>query len=571
MDSPVKSVTRVPEAEQAVVGITLAVPGAIAITRDLALADFAEPEYSAIWSAIVELDSAGQPVDLAAVAGRLGIQGGADVAGSPAHLEELALGVPTTNLEILPAYVKCVRDAALRRAAIAEAQALQRLVLQPGDLDDALDRHEQRLEALRGKTKAAAPLFSVVPIDDLAHVQPPAPDLWWGEWVPARVVTLFSAHGGTGKSNVALMLAASIAAGSPLFGIPTRHGRVAFYSAEDPAEIVRYRLAQILRGLDIAMDDIADRLHIIDATEGDPTLFREVTASGTKAGCTTRAYEELRRYVADNQIDVLIVDNASDAFDANEIDRARVRGFMRSLARIAMERNGAVLLLAHVDKSTSRGDKGPNSESYSGSTAWHNSARSRMFMSRDKEGILTLEHQKNNLTRKANPISLMWPDGGIPQLEYVPNGMVLGIRDRGDAKPLLKLIHEFSARGEFVSTAEVGPATAHAKLSGEPGFPKHLRKPADTMAAIRDAQRRGLLIREWHRTKDRKDKEHWSLTPDGLALIGASAPVAPIAPIHGTSATGAAAEPAAPIAPVLAHRGCGGELERTTGAAGSAA
>jgi hypothetical protein len=34
---------------------------------------------------------------------------------------------------------------------------------------------------------------------------------------------------------------------------------------------------------------------------------------------------------------------------------------------------------------------------YSGSTAWHNSARSRLFMVRNKDGTLTLDHQKNNL------------------------------------------------------------------------------------------------------------------------------------------------------------------------------
>ena len=64
---------------------------------------------------------------------------------------------------------------------------------------------------------------------------------------------------------------------------------------------------------------------------------------------------------------------------------------MRALGQVARLTNCAVCLLAHVDKTTSRNKKAEGGEGYSGSTAWHNSARSRIFMTRGDDGLLTLD------------------------------------------------------------------------------------------------------------------------------------------------------------------------------------
>ena len=226
--------------------------------------------------------------------------------------------------------------------------------------------------------------FAVVPFNDLATAAPAAPTFVLEGLVPAGHVTMLAAHGGVGKSMVALMLAVAVALGLPLFGIPTRRGIAAFYSGEDGAGLLRYRLKLVCLCMGVSVDDLAGQLFILDATDDDPTLFAEVATAGRREGTTTATFDGLREFVNANNVSLLVVDNASDAFDASEIDRARVRGFMRALARIARERDAGVLLLAHVDKGTSRGDRGPHSEGYSGSTAWNNSARSRLFMSRDK-------------------------------------------------------------------------------------------------------------------------------------------------------------------------------------------
>ncbi|NDC04341.1 MAG: hypothetical protein EBZ81_15590, partial [Betaproteobacteria bacterium] len=80
----------------------------------------------------------------------------------------------------------------------------------------------------------------------------------------------------------------------------------------------------------------------------------------------------------------IVIDNASDVFADNENDRTAVRGFMRALNLIAHATGAACLLLAHVDKASVRGGAGQTTNStFSGSTAWNNSARSRWAMVRD--------------------------------------------------------------------------------------------------------------------------------------------------------------------------------------------
>jgi putative DNA primase/helicase len=413
----------------------------------------------------------------------------------------------------------------------------------------------------------AEALFSLVPMGDLMHFEPEAPGYWWDGYLPAGVVTLLGAHGGTGKSMLALMLGVCIALGLPLFGIPTKRGKVAFFSGEDGAGLMRYRLRWICRGLGVNVADLEGWLHILDATEGEPALFHEVGTSGRRQGLTTPSYEALSAYVDEHGIDVLIVDNASDAFDANEIDRAKVRGFMRSLARIAQARGGAVLLLAHVDKGTSRGDRG-GSEGYSGSTAWHNSARSRLYLSRDKDGALQLEHQKHNLGRMREPLRLIWPEGGVPQADTPVNGFVQRISDGADAKTLLKLLHKFYARGEFIATDVRSRYNAASVLSTDAAYPKK-RKSSDVFEMLRAGEQKGHIQRESYRSANRKTLERWALTAAGCEHIGLPAPSAPSAPSAEHSAPVHTAQTGAPSAPGSAQGGMGG-IERAQNTARTA-
>ena len=434
----------------------------------------------------------------------------------------------------------------------AEMAAINAMLADLGQPDDELRRVDGRPRIDQTTTlpddvaRLPAP-FALVPVADLARVDPAPPAYWWDGYLPAGVLTLLGAHGGTGKSFIALMLSVCIPLGLPLFGVPTRRGTVTYFSGEDSADVLRHRLKWICTAVGVDPAELEGRLHILDATGGEPVLFHEITEGGRRRGTTTPTYDALRDYVEQRDIDVLVVDNASDALDASENDRARVRGFVRALVQLIQTRAGAVLLLAHVDKGTSRGDRA-GTEGYSGSTAWHNSARSRLYLSRDRDGALLLEHHKNTHGTMREPLRLLWPKGGVPQVDTPASGFVQVIEDRNEGKALLKLLHAYYLRGEFVATDVRSRYHAAKVLGDEPNYPRR-RRPAEVFEMLRDAERRKLVQRETYKDRNRKEHERWALTPSGCDHIGAAAPCAPSAPSSEHSTPVHTAQQGAPSAP----------------------
>ncbi|HQD14541.1 MAG TPA: AAA family ATPase [Ottowia sp.] len=399
------------------------------------------------------------------------------------------------------------------------------------------------------------PLLKPVDVVNVIREPSPPPRFVWEGYCPRGEVTLFGAHGGTGKSTIALMLAAAVATGRPLFGVATERAAVVFASLEDGAAVVRHRLAHICRQWQIEPQELAG-LHIVDGTEA-PELF---TAEGRNEGRTTAAYAELRALVNATGAGLVIVDNASDAYGGDEIQRRSVRAFVRGLAAIARDVDAACLLLAHVDKTTSRAGKADNSEGYSGSTAWHNSARSRLFMGRAADGALTLEHQKSNHGRKREPLALRWPEHGLPEADAAPTGVVAHIAERVDTVALLKLIAEFTERSEFIAPGTTSPSNAARLLAHESIYPN--RKPREVFDLLRRAERAGYIERTSYRDAQRKTRERWHVTSKGRTFAGL-APTAPTAP---TTEEGADSAPVAPTAPT-AQGGMGGARAHKEGAA----
>jgi hypothetical protein len=336
----------------------------------------------------------------------------------------------------------------------------------------------------------------------------------------------------------------------PLFGLSTRQGKVAFFSGEDGGALLRYRLRLVCQRMGVDVRDLEGRLFIIDATEHDPRLY--VQDSVRRDGDVTGTFEALRGFVHGEGISLVVLDNASDTFDAPEIDRARVRAFMRALTVLARQANAGVLLLAHVDKGTSRGERGPSSEAYSGSTAWHNSARSRLFMRRDAEGALLLEHQKGNLSAGlAPPIRLVWQQNDIPKLAAVATLRYESAEQCAatSGKALLKLIDEFNMRGEYISSSTNSRNHAAKLLVKEPTYPK--MKNAEVFDLLRNEQRAGRLAITHYRGPDRKQRERWEVTPEGKSYAGIAVSAASAAGTEHTAPSAPDAEPAASAASAL--------------------
>lgn len=346
----------------------------------------------------------------------------------------------------------------------------------------------------------------LVSIADLFSNPPKPQKFYIDEIMPAGVLTLLSAHGGTGKSMVALTAAVALAMGRPFMGKPTERCRVLFWSAEDPESVVRHRLARICRHQVIDPNELARWLTVIDATQ-EPVLYAE-SHRGEKRGVTSAAYDRLKQQIDALGVNVIIIDNASDTFDANENERARVREFCRLLVQLGAEREAAVLLLAHIDKHTAKSQG--SGEGYSGSTAWHNSARSRLFMS-VKDGVLVLEHQKSNYGRRAGNIRMRFNEKGLLE----PAEPEASIEDL--IPQVVRLIDGLCQEGTRIRPAQNSQYNAYRLLKDRPGFPKELDRERLT-AVINEAVARGLL--KWETFKNNQRRTFVGLQVIGNDAIG---------------------------------------------------
>jgi hypothetical protein len=364
--------------------------------------------------------------------------------------------------------------------------------------------------------------FRVVDLSELSDLMtkgaPPVQWAWTG-YIPGGFVTLLSGHGGAGKSIFALHLAVCVALGLPAFGRPAGMDmqRVLYYSAEDPPDLVMARLATICRALNVDPREVAEWLEVVDATDEAP-LFTVESIAGIRRGVATSTCERLRNYSRDEQFALVIIDNSADVFDGEENNRGHVRAFMRALQTIAPEPWRALLLLLHVDKGTSRQGKLATAESYSGSTAWHNAARSRLFLLEVEPGLLELQHQKCNVGPRQPDLRLDWPQGGIMAAQVKAGGLVASIESKLQTRALLRLVAKFNARGENLAPSAHSQNSAAKLLSEDPEFPK-LKTP-EAARILRDCERIGYLATETYKTPQYKPRERLILTEAGRQAAG---------------------------------------------------
>lgn len=368
------------------------------------------------------------------------------------------------------------------------------------DAEKATDRH------------SIAPFRRISVADVLTNPEPPHRFIWDGR-IPANALTLLSGHGGTGKSGLALQMAIHFALGRPFLGCCVWQSKTLFFSAEDAHPVIRNRLGAICQNNDLDPEFLATRLECLDATEA-AILWDEDRKLKKAAG--TKSYGALESFIRDHDIECLIVDNASDTFGGDPINRGQVTSYVRGLVRLVSERAGTVVLLGHVAKSTARNPSG-NSEGYADSAAWNNAARSRLFLSANDDGRLTLEHQKCNYGPLQKPLRLEMMEGG---------GMCLApsIDDDGDeanAKReaiicgLLRLTSSYAALGQFVSPNLNARNNAGNIFKADPAFLRLGISKDDTRRLYMEMESRGLIGRESYTTSARNQADRYALTAKG--------------------------------------------------------
>lgn len=306
----------------------------------------------------------------------------------------------------------------------------------------------------------------------------PVPEREWlvHGLIPQKTVTLFSGDGGTGKSLLALQLSIAVALGQSWIGKAALGGRVIYLSAEDDDDELHRRIHDIIQSEHRTYQDLQGLT--LRSLAGEAALL---AIEGQMSLMRSELFKELD-HLAENETPTLIViDTLADVYPANENDRAKVRQFIGILRGLAIKRNCAVLLLGHPSLTGLSSGSG-----MSGSTAWNNSVRSRLYLSRitdngfeansDRRVLTTM---KANYGRVGDETHMKWTDG-VFVAEASEHGLDKLAQEAKAQRVFVKLLNTFTAQGRpvnHVSGTSYAP-NQFAKHPDNEGMTKHAFKSA---------------------------------------------------------------------------------------------
>lgn len=260
----------------------------------------------------------------------------------------------------------------------------------------------------RGNGPDPGGLLPYVVASTRAKLPPPIRHWLVEHWIPRRQVTLIGGIGGAGKTLLALQLMIGAALTGSWLGLPVLRCRAYGLFAEDEDDEIDLRLRDNAELADLK--DLAWRSAVLDECE----LVVEAPDGSMRV---TPFFERLREDVINFGARLVVLDAAADLFGGDEIRRRHVAFLIRTLRRLAIEIDGAVVLLAHP---SNHGIS--NSTGISGSTAWANSVRSLLVFepaSGDDadEDERILRRHKANYARRNEVIRMRWEDGKFVELD----------------------------------------------------------------------------------------------------------------------------------------------------------
>lgn len=291
---------------------------------------------------------------------------------------------------------------------------------------------------------------SLVEFVDPAHWQGRAiPTRAWfvPDLIPARTVTMLSGDGGLGKSLIGLQLGMASALGCATMGLTPAAGRVLYVGAEDEQDEFHRRIDGILAACQRDYSDLAGRFLLMPLAERDAVL-----AAPDRAGkmTPTELMAALVEKVARFRPGLIVLDTSADLFGGDEIKRSQVRQFVAMLRAVAISIDCAVLLLSHPSVTGMMTGSGT-----SGSTAWSNSVRSRLYLTaptgEDTDpDARVLTTMKSNYGRAGDTLKLRWQDGVFVRDDGRP-ALHVGLTNTMADRVYLSLLSKLTRQGQKMS------------------------------------------------------------------------------------------------------------------------
>ncbi|MEI5682336.1 MULTISPECIES: AAA family ATPase [unclassified Mesorhizobium] len=287
--------------------------------------------------------------------------------------------------------------------------------------------------------------------------------------VPMRQVTILNGDGGTGKSLLALQIGAASAMSVGTLGLEPLAGNVLYLGAEDDQDEFQRRLADIVAMHGMCMADLRC-FRLLPMADMD-ALLSVPSKSGVME--PTSLWRGVEAYAREFLPTLIVLDTAADLFGGDEIKRSQVRQFIAMLRKLAMEIDCAILLLSHPSVSGMQSGTGS-----SGSTAWNNSARSRLYLTRPEGAdadpdARILTNKKNNYGKVGGEIRLRWQDGAFVLDDGKPS-IASGLLNRRADEAFRDLLSAINRSGQRVASTR-GVNYAPAVMAERPdsgGIPK---------------------------------------------------------------------------------------------------
>lgn len=313
---------------------------------------------------------------------------------------------------------------------------------------DAAEAFAASFEAIEAEPRELA-LFDP---SEWVGQQPPEREWRWQDFMPDGQATLLTGAGAAGKSLATQQMATCIAMGLPFLGIETKEAPALYITCEDDLGELHRRQKAICEMLGIPLAATSGRLFLL-SLQGE--IGNELATFSNEGELSIAPrFHEIEAACLTNGIRHVTLDNTAHTFAGNENDRHQVAAFVNLNNRLARNIGGSVLMVGHPNKAGA---------SYSGSTAWENQVRARLFLEvpLNAEGgpidpdMRLLRNEKANYSQRGSEVTFYWLKGAFVTDDQMPTGSEKAMRETAQASYendlFLRLLDALTAQKRHVS------------------------------------------------------------------------------------------------------------------------
>lgn len=378
-----------------------------------------------------------------------------------------------------------------------------------------LEKTENTIPFPKPKQTPLLPPLDVISASSFAGID--IPDRAWllDGILIRRGITLLTGDGGIGKSLLCLQLQVACALGKPWLGIPIDNPISSFgLYCEDEREEVHRRVADILKYYDATFDDLGDRMMFVCRVGHNNVMMRFDRSKDQLV--QTPFMQQIIDEIEMGGYQITIIDTVADTFQGNENDRMQTRSFVSATRVLGHRYDGGVILSAHPSRAGMADGSG-----LSGSTAWHNSCRGRIYLTKppkdphdpdfddDKPtNERILKKMKNNYGAADGKMRLEWKDGAFVRTD---NRCATTVEAYAHDKAVLDACRWLVERGE-------APLVSYSGRTAMISLVKHI--PTCGLLSMRE------LIGAQERLIERKEleivdvKQRRCVRPVGVKILG---------------------------------------------------